>query len=197
MTNVLLTQGHDRLCGARKRQGVGTCRRPAGWGTSHVGVGCCKLHGGATRNQTLSAQNEIVDAGVRAILQRETLTPISDPLNQLQILAAEVIRIKDIFADKVEELTDWHYSNGENTEDVRAVVAGLERGVDRAHRVLLSMARIDLDARLVKLSEAQAALLKRVVEAVLDSREMGLSKVARSLGRTILARELTVVSNAA
>jgi hypothetical protein len=59
------------------------------------------------------------------------------------------------------------------------------------------MARIDLDARLVKLSEAQAALLKRVVEAVLDSREMGLSKVARSLGRTILARELTVVSNAA
>lgn len=37
-------------CAARKRQPsyVGdTCRRPAGWGTWHPGVGRCKLHGGA------------------------------------------------------------------------------------------------------------------------------------------------------
>lgn len=37
-------------CGARKRQPVTpdeTCRRPAGWGTWHPGVGRCKLHGGA------------------------------------------------------------------------------------------------------------------------------------------------------
>lgn len=39
---------HGRLpvCGARKRQGPGICRRPAGWGTGHVGEGRCKLHGG-------------------------------------------------------------------------------------------------------------------------------------------------------
>jgi len=35
------------VCGARLRQGTGRCRRPAGWGTHHPGVGVCKLHGGA------------------------------------------------------------------------------------------------------------------------------------------------------
>ena len=38
-------------CGAKKRQPDfpgQTCRRPAGWGTRHVGFGRCKLHGGAT-----------------------------------------------------------------------------------------------------------------------------------------------------
>ena len=34
------------LCGAPKRQGEGNCTQPAGWGTDHVGVGRCKLHGG-------------------------------------------------------------------------------------------------------------------------------------------------------
>ncbi len=37
-------------CAARKRQPASPgerCRRPAGWGTWHPGVGRCKLHGGA------------------------------------------------------------------------------------------------------------------------------------------------------
>jgi hypothetical protein len=42
---------HDsRYCAARKKQPAvpgDRCRRPAGWGTSHVGFGRCKLHGGA------------------------------------------------------------------------------------------------------------------------------------------------------
>jgi hypothetical protein len=39
-----------RYCGARKRQPTypgETCRRPSGWGTWHVGIGHCELHGGA------------------------------------------------------------------------------------------------------------------------------------------------------
>lgn len=36
------------LCGARNRNREGNCRRPAGWGTDHPGVGRCKLHGGCS-----------------------------------------------------------------------------------------------------------------------------------------------------
>lgn len=43
------------LCGANKRSG-GTCRRSAGWGTGHVGVGRCKNHLGATPNHELHGQ---------------------------------------------------------------------------------------------------------------------------------------------
>lgn len=41
-------QSHDKarpLCGAKNRAGE-PCKRPAGWGTAHVGEGRCKLHGG-------------------------------------------------------------------------------------------------------------------------------------------------------
>jgi len=36
------------FCEAKKRQGPGTCHKPAGWGTDHVGYGACRLHGGST-----------------------------------------------------------------------------------------------------------------------------------------------------
>lgn len=38
------------LCGAKRHQGTGTCRRAAGAGTDHLGFGQCHLHGGATPN---------------------------------------------------------------------------------------------------------------------------------------------------
>src|SRR3954471_7264732 len=39
----------SRWCGGRNRHGT-QCKRPAGWGTDHVGWGRCKLHGGNTPN---------------------------------------------------------------------------------------------------------------------------------------------------
>jgi hypothetical protein len=35
------------ICGAKTRAGT-PCKKPAGWGTNHKGIGKCKLHGGAT-----------------------------------------------------------------------------------------------------------------------------------------------------
>lgn len=37
-----------RYCNARKKQEEGYCKKPAGWGTDHPGLGRCRLHGGAT-----------------------------------------------------------------------------------------------------------------------------------------------------
>jgi hypothetical protein len=50
--------GDDKFCGAEKRNGK-PCERPKGWGTSHPGVGRCKLHGGSTPNHEKAAQVEI------------------------------------------------------------------------------------------------------------------------------------------
>jgi len=47
------------LCGQKKRDGSGLpCRRPAGWGTTHVGFGSCKLHGGSAPGPTKHALKE-------------------------------------------------------------------------------------------------------------------------------------------
>ena len=46
------------LCSARTRSG-GRCRRPAGHGTEHSGIGRCKLHGGSTPAQSERARREL------------------------------------------------------------------------------------------------------------------------------------------
>ena len=71
-----------KYCAARKRQPTyegETCRRPAGWGTWHPGVGRCKLHGGArgylhgrysrlSREHMLPAgQRQLADYSIRTI----------------------------------------------------------------------------------------------------------------------------------
>jgi hypothetical protein len=50
-------------CGAqRPRQPEGThCGQPAGWGTSHPGVGRCRRHGGSTPTQVIAAERLVAE----------------------------------------------------------------------------------------------------------------------------------------
>lgn len=130
------------------------------------------------------------------MLERENLVPVDNPLQQLQLLAAEIVAFKDVLADKVEMLRSWTTEDMSGHEDPRAVLSAYERSLQQAHRVMVDMARLGIDERLVRLSEAQAELMKQVIVAVLDSREIGLSRELRQTGRTILARELAAVTNA-
>jgi len=59
-------------CEAKKKQGDGTCTKPAGWGTDHVGFGNCKLHGGASPNGKIHAEKE-------AVAWRQRLADEMDP----------------------------------------------------------------------------------------------------------------------
>ncbi len=53
-------------CGAKTRTGK-PCGRPAGSGTGHLGVGCCKLHGGSTRNHRRAASKELARREVQRL----------------------------------------------------------------------------------------------------------------------------------
>ena len=52
------------MCGARLRgsRKGGECRRPAGWGTDHVGYGRCRLHGGTSPSLRLKAYRDMARA---------------------------------------------------------------------------------------------------------------------------------------
>jgi hypothetical protein len=50
-------------CNAWGRQAQRPCRKPAGWGTDHVGEGRCRLHGGKTKTHVKNAQKAIAKAG--------------------------------------------------------------------------------------------------------------------------------------
>lgn len=111
MTVAKLPVAHDsRLCGGTKRGGAGTCTRPAGWGTGHVGTGRCKLHGG----------NNVVKHGRYSGIRREALRDLieqheadPDPLNILPELAlarallTDYVERYDLWRDA---LLAWHES---------------------------------------------------------------------------------------
>jgi hypothetical protein len=52
----------DDHCNARKTDGDGYCKQPAGWGTDHAGMGRCKLHGGNTTAHETHVLDELSDA---------------------------------------------------------------------------------------------------------------------------------------
>lgn len=68
MNDPAPNQDHEsERCGGKLRgERPGTCRRPAGAGTNHVGIGRCKLHGGATRNHNINAQKILVQRTANA-----------------------------------------------------------------------------------------------------------------------------------
>ncbi len=118
-----------KFCGAKKKQGPGRCRRPAGWGTDHPGHGKCKLHGGAS----------LVRHGRYSKIKRATLADVAagvgiDDPNPLDLQAE--LRI-------LRALLEGVLSKGDPEEDVGSeeskIAAGMIKDVagvvERIHRM--------------------------------------------------------------
>lgn len=181
-----MTAQPPALCGARKRQDSGYCRRPAGWGTSHPGAGACKLHGGSTRAGTAAA----MESTARAELARLGVTPVDDPLTELAKVTGEVVAWKNAMAAKVNELTTLRYGTVEGGEQLRAEVALWERALDRCEKFLTAMARCNIDERLAKVTERQVEIIGDALALALG--EMGMSAEQQREARQSVARHLRV-----
>jgi len=192
------TPGHARpLCGAKKRQGDGTCGRPAGWGTPHAGAGRCKFHGGNTRNHQNGGHLALVEQQLHH--DRDAMAallgaadPVEDPLRELQVLAGEAKRWKQLVAERVSGLTSLGYA-GAVGEQVKAEVQLLERAMDRLGHLLLGIGRLNIDERLARVSEQQAATVASALGVVLS--EMGLSHDQQREARSRVARHLRVAAS--
>ena len=64
------------ICGAKTRAGT-PCQQPAGWGTSHVGEGRCKLHGGKStgpKPENMKQNKNAVSTGEYETIWLDTLS---------------------------------------------------------------------------------------------------------------------------
>lgn len=100
---------HDKkYCGAKTRAGT-PCKRPAGWGTNHVGEGRCKLHGGkstgAPPKKMQNNQNAKKHGFFSRYIPKETLeimgmldekSPADLIWDQIMIQYAAIIRAQQI-----------------------------------------------------------------------------------------------------
>lgn len=153
------------FCGGQKHQGEGTCRQPAGAGTDHLGTGRCQFHGGCTPSHRQAAIKD--QAAVE--LARLNIAPVEDPLTELAAVTAQVLAWKDSMAAKVNQLGSLRYEGEGSGEQLRAEVALWERALDRCERFLTAMARLNIDERLTRITEARATTIIAVFVAALDT----------------------------
>lgn len=136
----------------------------------------CRNHGGAAPQAKAAAARRHAEAQAAeratGLLRREGLTPVTNPVEALTHLVAEVVSFKDVLADRVHSLGEVRYQAGSGGEQLRAEIALYERALDRSARVLADIARLDLDERLVRLNEAQARIITAVLLA--SAGELGL-----------------------
>jgi hypothetical protein len=116
--------------------------------------------------------------------------PVTDPLTELQRVAGRAVRLVEVLEPVVAELKRIRYESQAEQVDGRVIV--YERSLDRAGKILTDMARLNLDERLVRVSEAQGRLIIAAVAA--SFRELGLSADLQQALRPVVARHLRLVA---
>lgn len=189
MNGATPAAGHEPpRCGARKHQGSGLCRKPAGWGTDHVGFGCCRLHGGSTRNQVASARRAQVDAAVRDAVREVGIEDVTDPLKAFARHAGEVVAVRDYLRGEVNRLEELRYQSGAG-EQLRAELAAYQAALRDTTQVLGVYARLNIDERLVRITQMQADIVVSALNAGLNAADIR-DPAARDRARAAVAAEL-------
>ncbi len=97
---------------------------------------------------------------------------------------------KYLLSERTGELDDLVLTDQAGHEEVRATLSAYERALDRCGRLLVAMARLNLEDRLVKMDEAMLVLLAETMLRVLGSPDLALSAGQVVTARTMLAAEL-------
>lgn len=136
------------------------------------GAPVCRMHGGATKQARAKARQRRATDAANALLARLDVPAVDDPFAALAALAGQAIAFKDILADRVNQLKQIRYRDSKGAEQLRSEVALWERALDRAERFVTSMAKLDIDNRLAKISEAQADIVLKAIETAFDVAEV-------------------------
>lgn len=191
---------------ARRRQGIrcsghrtdGTpCKA---WAVN--GGGVCSAHGGLAPQVKAAAQANLIAARAGRLLHRLDAPPCSDPLEALQRLAGRALALEEVIGKLVNDLTEIRYESGGDSEfgkggggeQLRAEVGVLERAMDRCGRLLVDIAKLNIDERMARVTERQAEMMQAALADVLG--EMGFEPAQQADARKRIARHLRVVASA-
>lgn len=185
-----------RFCNGKKRQTEGLCQRPAGWGTPHVGVGKCKLHGGRAPSSIIAGERALAEREARELFGKlaPEIAPVDNPLAAFSALAGRVLAWMQLMDSLLEEVRTVGYRHDSAGEQIDAKVQLYERAMDRAASVLAMYARLRIDERLAELQERQKLAVLRAIEAAMD--EIGVQDEARADAKRRVARHLRLAHSA-
>lgn len=170
------TTPSDKYCNARKKDG-GLCHREAGWGTSHVGWGRCKLHGGSTPASTLFALR--LEARARGFGMGDILENVA-PHEVLMDLIRSQAGVVHWMKSKVNTLAEQEltYVDTAGRQDSVVWVRMLNEAQDRLERYVVDAMRAGVDERIVRLAEREGRWLVHGFELLLSRLELTPNQAA-------------------
>jgi len=179
-----------RWCDGHKRWEC-TCPRKNNRGPCHgspvTGTERCRMHlGGAA--QPVIAEARLQEEAARLLYQRDA-PAVTDPLSALQRLAGRAAAWEDIIGEKVNEMRSIRYST-EGGEQLRAEIAVMERAMDRLGKLLVDIAKLNIEERLAVIQQRTADMLELALTEALQ--KSGLDAVGQSAARNEFRRNLRI-----
>lgn len=162
-------EGGPALCGApRTKAGGAPCRKPAGSGTPHPGVGPCKLHGGCAPGVVQKYERELALADMRFMGVPIDIEPTDSLLMAVKVAAGHLAYL----TAKVRLVADEDALESPNGRDrVLNVWGRLQQdAVDRLARV----SKMALDAGV---AERWVSLAQRAGEQIVGALERAMRDV--------------------
>lgn len=162
-------------------------------GTNRMGNPCqripppgspvCASHGGKAPQTRRRAAERVAEQKALKLMNAYSPAspPLGNPVAELLQVAGEIKAFKDFLAGRVADMRaeEWRYTDDKGGEQLRAEIVVYERALDRTAKILLDLAKLGLEERLVRISEQQGAIVAQIIRASLDAH---LDRVLAVLG---------------
>jgi hypothetical protein len=120
------------------------------------------------------------------------LTPIGNPFEALLEVAAEMKAFKERIGARVATLhvEEWRYSGTRIGEQLRSEIVVYERSMERLATTLVRIARLNIEERMMRITERQAEIIETaMMEALAD---LNLPAAVQEQARDAIVRRLSV-----
>lgn len=158
-----------------------TKRRCTNWPIK--GGRVCRMHGGSAGQVRRAAERRevtrAVEADAAAVLASEGVEPLTDPVGELERLAAGTRQDVNAAAARVNALDDIRYVSVQGAEQTRAEVLVWERAKDRHIKIVTELAKYGLDERRTEVQERLAEQFGQALDAILTELELTEEQQAR------------------
>jgi hypothetical protein len=162
----------------------------------------CTAHGmkaGTKRRlglEIVSANDRAADRAAELLATDQRLmnpAKLTDPYGELMQLAGEMRVWKEILQEYVSQMQiERMRYNTKVGEQLRAEITLYERAIERYGTLLVQIARLNLDARLVGIRQQTANMMERALEAALQ--KTGTNLAARQEAKEEFHRQLKIVA---
>lgn len=165
-----LTRFGSPSCKAhRSNSGTAPCKNAPVNGTA-----VCKRHGAMAPQVIQAAMVRAEEARARDILSRlERPAPIDHPVYELLDLAAETREWQRIMRERMSELDQMSRIDNQGIDREKALVLLYERSLDKSARLLVDMAKLDLQTRALSIQQRAAEQVMGAVAKTLHAVGLG------------------------